>query len=875
MAPADASTSPSSADVPAESSPARQPWTLVGLGVILGLAVLIAGAPSLEAPWVMGDEFIFIVDNPDVTGAGLSNDSIWRRLKLIFQFPPREDLYQPLPIVTYALELALWGDAPQVARRTDVLLHAVNALLVWWAFALLLERTAARAGAALRHAFSWALALLWALHPAVANTYAADMGRTHLLSTLFALLSLGLHIRSLSPGRWPLFLGAWLALLAAMLCKAVVGWVLLALVLELWLVGWRRTLRSPRIYAIAGLCVLFAGLTYYTSQSSGVAQDAAAGLFGDPLARSALAVWIYFRNLIVPLWLSPWHLPDPHTHWANPLVWVGLLLAAASAMHAGRAWQRVERRGITLGWVWCWATLLPVIGLVGAREAAATDRYLYQPLLGVLFVVGVVTLRWLARAGGSGAKKPARAVLIGAAVLGVLLLLWDLPYVVMYRSTIGRGERIAALNAGDPRAREALAAAYDFATNHRLPASDLAQVPAGQEAYTYFAQKAVETLREAAATQDLGRFFPGPADRAPFHRRLSFRFKQFGQFEESLAQAELARRLQPDAYLTWVRLAHAYQGLGRRGEAVAAYARCEELLPDDPATRATYYTDFGYLLLFDLERADLAFPKFRAAVATGQARMLAYIGLARCEIRVGEGARGFQIISDVLAREPSVQAGLVLAEYHLRSHHFEQAATLYAALVDDYPAAYRRRDCYYEALRGYQSVCEQLGRWRDAALAWDRAVRLHPDSREFRSLRVWALACAGDAEVAHWADDLLASDPDNPLVCFARMLHAVRTNEIRQAVDWARRAFRGTPIPKAREAERATALLRLLRARDELPPAAVIVEAVIYAAAGHEARARELLDDFLAAEPNSSQRALAEEVRRGISDEPGGNRAPG
>ena len=49
--------------------------------------------------------------------------------------------------------------------------------------------------------------------------------------------------------------------------------------------------------------------------------------------------------------------------------------------------QETARRGIALGGAGCWATLLPVVGLVGAREAAATDRYLYQPLMGILLVV--------------------------------------------------------------------------------------------------------------------------------------------------------------------------------------------------------------------------------------------------------------------------------------------------------------------------------------------------------------------------------------------------------------------------------------------------------------------------------------------------------
>ena len=107
----------------------------------------------------------------------------------------------------------------------------------------------------------------------------------------------------------------------------------------------------------------------------------------------------------------------------------------------------------------------------------------------------------------------------------------------------------------------------------------------------------------------------------------------------SLEQALIARELQPEHYLTWVRLAHAYHGLQQWEQAIQAYQHCEQLLPSDAKTRAAHFTDFGYLLLFDLEQTESAYPKFQAAVASGQARNLALIGLARCEVRVGQGAR--------------------------------------------------------------------------------------------------------------------------------------------------------------------------------------------------------------------------------------------
>jgi tetratricopeptide (TPR) repeat protein len=846
----------------------RQAW---GLAALLVLLVCIAGLPAVDAPWLQGDEHIFIVNNPEVTGAGLSNPSLVNRLRLIFRLPPVEDLYQPLPILTYAVQWALWPNSAAAVRLADVLLHAFNALLLWRVLRQLLARLQPRAPQEFLSGVAWVLALLWAVHPVLVSTWAADMGRTHMMSATFALLSLRWHLRSLALGGQRWFLPAILALLGAMLCKPIVGWVLLVAVLEGVLLGWRRALGAARLWIVAVVCAAFAILTYWTSQRAGLLEDAAAGLFGDPLARSALAVWLYVRNLVAPFQLSWWHPPDPRTHWANPFVWLGLLLAAASVAHAAWGYRRSANLAAAVGWAWCWALLLPVIGLVGAREAAATDRYLYQPLMGVLCVFGAVLLRLLGRLPSSRVRMARHLVTAGGAGLAAVLVLSALPHTHAFRSTIRRGEWLVRLNPGDPRALEALANAYNFATNRPLPADDLAKVPAGTGRYPYFLERTITTLRTAAAASNLELYFPGPEDRAPFHRRLSNLFKLTGQFEESLAQARIAHEMQPDVFFTWLRLAHAYHGLGRWDEAQAAYKRCETLLPDDPGTRATHFTDFGYLLLFDLERPTEAVDKFRAAVETGVARDLAYIGLARCEILVGHGATGRDLVLGVLDRNPQdALAGLTLALYHLSSRNWDEAAQLYAGIAAAYTHVYWQFPWYYEALRGLQSAALRTGRLREAVLAWDEAVQRHPSSLELRAFRLWALACEGRTDVTNAATALLADDPSNALVGLTLALQELRAGRADRACDLIRGSRRGVAPPRSRAFDRALVALRVLRERGDLPAEAQLAEAVLYATSGDAARGRTLITEYLRDQDDPARRALADGLLEELEAEGGG-----
>ena len=111
----------------------------IALGVVLVLAVFVAGLDSLDAPWLLGDEHIFIVDNAAVNG----DAGAWAtRIAEIFRFPPEEDLYQPIPLLMYAVEWSVSGGDPTLIRFDDLLLHAVNALLLWCVLAALLRHGA-------------------------------------------------------------------------------------------------------------------------------------------------------------------------------------------------------------------------------------------------------------------------------------------------------------------------------------------------------------------------------------------------------------------------------------------------------------------------------------------------------------------------------------------------------------------------------------------------------------------------------------------------------------------------------------------------------------------------------------------------------------
>jgi len=391
-----------------------------------------------------------------------------------------------------------------------------------------------------------------------------------------------------------------------------------------------------------------------------------------------------------------------------------------------------------------------------------------------------------------------------------------------------------------------LAAAYNFCRDHPTPEARQSPPP---DYHALF----LEALDEASGlAAERPEYFRNAHDRAAFHRRLSFEFWNARQFERSLLEALTAAEFEPDAPLTWLRLAHGYRALGRLHEAAECYRRLEQALTPRAADYALRLTEFGDLLLHGFDDPAAARPRFRAALSAGEVppkvAVLATLGLGRCEVLAGEGRVGFELAGQVLARDPeNLEAQLVRALYHLRSHHWTEASTAYSAVLERDPT-------HYEALRGLHEIAAQLDEWDTAVRNWATAWQAAPHRRELRSFLVWALACADDPTAEFEADALLAEDSDNPLACYARMLAALRQGLTEQAIEWSCRAEFGRPIPKARESARAEATIQLLLARGRLLPEAAVAQVVLLMQTGQPERAKEVAASYLKQNPDSPWR---------------------
>lgn len=819
-------------DAVSTSAPTPEPRTITrarALWVLLGVALLsltvLSGLPRLDAEWIQGDERRFISENPDVTGTGDALPLSLRAFGIFTHY--HEDLYQPVPILTYALEWAFWPESIRIPamRMTDVVLHGINGLVLWSLLVAIMRRLfgTAEKGSGTYILPAFVAALLWTLHPLQVSAYSADMGRTHLLSALLTMLSLRAYLKHMDARANQLthgpFTASMLWLVLAMMSKPVPGIFAIIFVLEWHANGLTAAFRRPGPYLCFAQGILFAIITLDATQSAFQLEDFEDLLYGTPLSRSALAFWIYFRNLVTWPLIAPAYLPIPAAEWGSWQTAVGAALALLTIGAIGLTLFRGYWRVIALGLIWYWVLLFPVIGLVGARVNAANDRYVYQPLMGFALLLAAALACLPMR---QSAKRAATVRAIGCAGFAAIALLavpTNQRLCAVERTVVERAERVVELHPGDPRAYEIRYIAYLFA-HDETPASNRAQ----RDALWLQAREARDIWIDAATENDA--YLRNPRARAGFHRRAAEALLIDGQNTSALEHARAAGAADPEEPLNWTTQADALRRLGDLDTALEMYQAAEPRFTPDHGEFARQMYNYGQLLL---TRGDASAARPRLELALRHARedelleRLATLDLALAEVRGEAVAAGLTRIEGYLLKSPTdLKALRILAEALDRSGAAE-ARTIYIEL---------------------HRLALERGSLRVALEAWQQAVALVPADRT----RVSFLAFTEVVRNVPGADErcaaLLELDPTNPFAAAGHALACIRRGDISCARRQIEAAATGVPLDGVLTPE--TLALHFERLIDVAPnvPALRLAAAALWSAADDHESAQRMLADL-------------------------------
>lgn len=384
----------------------RRPAAHTGLAVALGTLVVAVFGSAVGHDFAF-DDSIYVLGNPHVRG-GINLASLrWAFTTTYAGF------WHPLTWVSHLIDVELFGMNPAGHHATNVLLHALNALLL---FHVLRRAT----GSTWRSALAVAL---FAVHPLRAESVAWVAERKDLLSAFFFSTTLAAYLTYAEKpgvGRYGLVMASFT--LGLMSKPMVVTLPFVLLLLDYWPLGraaapgwgWRRLVVEKLPLLL--LVVVASAVAYGAQAEYGAVSGAAQYPLPVRLMNAAYSYAMYLRKTVWPGDLAAFY-PHPGfglSRWA----------ALASALALGAATLVVVRRRgaqpyLPVGWLWFAGMLVPVIGIVQLGDMGMADRFTYLPHVGLF-----LALSWSFAAVTRRLRLPARAsaAISGGAILALAAL---------------------------------------------------------------------------------------------------------------------------------------------------------------------------------------------------------------------------------------------------------------------------------------------------------------------------------------------------------------------------------------------------------------------------------------------------------------------
>ncbi len=534
---------------------------MVARDVVLAAAVaLLAALPYARVygyAFVNYDDTLYVTANP-VVQQGLTRATASWALTTTDAAN-----WHPLTWWSHMLDVQLFGLAPGSHHLTSVLLHALNAALL---FLVLRRLTDAPWRSAL-------VAAVFGVHPLAVESVAWIGQRKTVLCTSFALLALWSYAGWIRRGGVVrgMLVVLWFA--ASLLAKPMfVTLPFVLLLLDHWPLA-RATPLARRVLEKTPLLLLCAAssVVTYLAQEHGGAMRVTNPL-DDRIRNAVVAYAQYVRAAMWPADLAVLY-PLP-AEWPLPTVAVALALLGGLTALAVAA--RRQRPAVLIGWLLFLGTLVPMIGLVQVGYQARADRYMYVPLVGlaVMVVWGIP----------DGWPRPLSIVGAGLAVLGLLVI--SARQAPVWRDSRSLFTHSVAVAPGSPVAHQNLAMALlddgevDAALAHYQAA--LALDPRFAGAYTGLGAVYARQGKPAEARQAFEQALAIAPTLAAAHASLARLLAKEGQLEQARTHLEQAIAAEPATPEFHYALALVYDGERKHAEAVAAYREAVRLQPHYP-----------------------------------------------------------------------------------------------------------------------------------------------------------------------------------------------------------------------------------------------------------------------------------------------------
>ncbi|MCX7634353.1 MAG: tetratricopeptide repeat protein [Syntrophales bacterium] len=611
-------------------------FIVVTMGLMTLIVILYGNLLGFE--FINYDDPVYVTENGYVR-SGLTKEGLrWAFLDT------HTGYWHPVTWISHMLDSTLFGDWPGGHHGTNILLHIINTLLLFY---LLWSTTADMTKSAF-------VAALFAVHPLNVESVAWVAERKNVLSACFFFATLVMYVVYVKRGGVARYMAVLFLFTAGLLAKPItVSVPVVMLLMDYWPLRRGFTLPVADVWKCPGrlrwweqrllmeklpffiLSVALAVATLYAAHRENNLVSLQALPLSLRVTTALVSYSLYLEKLILPLNLAVFY-PQPSTQ-PLPLVLAAIFLLAL--ITAICVWWSRERPYLLMGWLWYVVVLFPTVGIVQTGHQALADRYAYHAFPG-LFIM----LSW----GLPDLLRKTRLLsnrLLVLSAMAVLVFFSAVTWIQVqfWRDSIGIFQRTVAITEGN------------WLAHNNLGVALMERGRYGEALFHFQQVLKMESGHRDGIGEGRGR--------TPREERVVGRFSVFP----------------PNLVEAYKNAAVALCGLGRYEEAKIHIDKALLLRPDDP----TAHNNGGYVLA-KMGRYPEAIVHFQRAVAKrpGYVDALNNLGAALAHIgHLEEAEARFRQVLRISPRDASghFHLGLVLAgqgRYGEALYHFREVLVL-------------------------------------------------------------------------------------------------------------------------------------------------------------------------------------------------------
>jgi tetratricopeptide (TPR) repeat protein len=378
-------------------------------GIILLITVIVY-SNSLNNGFVQWDDYEYVYNNTDIRQ--LNSQSILKYFTTYYL-----KMYQPVIMISYALDYKIGGLNPLTYHRTNCIFHTLNVLLVFCFILLLTKETAIAAVSA----------LFFGVHPLHVESVAWISERKDLLYSFFYLGSLIAYILYRKKNNdYRFYFPAILFFLLSLLSKsAAVSFPFILVLTDYCLnqkLSFKNNLDKIPFFALSAI---FGIVSLMSQRVIGSNLDYITGYtLVDRLFIAAYAFTFYIVKSIFPFGLSAIHTMPlkpadflPITYYISGLSFI-LFPWILVKVFKSKAEETLKKE-IIYGALFFFFTIVLVI-FIPVGQAVVAERYTYIPYIGLSIILGRIYV-YLGQS-----KQPSSSKLRYGytAVLGIMLIIF-------------------------------------------------------------------------------------------------------------------------------------------------------------------------------------------------------------------------------------------------------------------------------------------------------------------------------------------------------------------------------------------------------------------------------------------------------------------